>query len=117
MAIWQFQCNIIPIREHIDSLSRDEMITWKDMPQPVIKIDFLERGSRWSADIILYGNVDGICIEFFYDKNELDEIWCRLDLRTLTKEKLIKITKYVQDIGAYFLVSYIEKGSAIQNKC
>ena len=32
MAIWQFQCNIIPIREHMDRLSRDEMITWKDIP-------------------------------------------------------------------------------------
>lgn len=80
------------------------MITWKDIPQPVIKIDFLERGKSWSTDIILYGNVDGTCIEFLYDKNELEEIWCRLDLRTLTKEKFIKIVKFVQDIGAYFLV-------------
>ncbi len=104
MAIWQFQCNIIPIRENIDRLSRDEIITWKDIPQPVIEIDFLESEKSWSTNIIIFGNVDETCIEFFYDKNELDEIWCRLDLRTLTKEKLIKIIKYVQDIRAYFLV-------------
>lgn len=104
MAVWQFQCNIIPKRENIGRLSRDEMITWKDIPQPVINIDFLQRERSWSTDIILYGNVDGTCIEFFFDKNKLEEICCRLDLRTLTKEKLIKIVKFVQDIRAYFLV-------------
>lgn len=65
MAIWQFQCNIIPIRENIDRLSRDEMITWKNIPQPVIKIDFLESAKSWSTDITIYGNVDETCIEFF----------------------------------------------------
>lgn len=42
MAIWQFQCNIIPMRENLEGLSYDEIITWKDVPQLVINIDFLE---------------------------------------------------------------------------
>ena len=38
MAAWQFQCNIIPSRGNIDKLSRDEMITWKDIPRPEIAL-------------------------------------------------------------------------------
>lgn len=104
MAIWQFQCNIIPLRENIDKLSRDEMITWKGISQPVINIDFLEREKSWSTDIVQYGKTDETCIEFYYDKDKLEEIDCRLDLRTLTKHNLIQIIRYVQSIGACFLV-------------
>lgn len=104
MAIWQFQCNIIPMRENFEGLSYDEIITWKDVPQPVINIDFLENEKSWSTDIILYGKMEETCIEFYYDKNELDEICCRLDLRSLTKDIFIKIIKYVEDIGAGFLI-------------
>lgn len=104
MAVWQFQCNIIPLRENIDKLSRDEMITWKEISQPVINIDFLEREKSWSTDIVQYGKADETCIEFYYDKDKLEEIDCRLDLRTLTKHNLIQIVKYVQSIRACFLV-------------
>lgn len=104
MAVWQFQCNIIPWRENIDKLSRDEMITWKGVSQPVINIDFLEHEKSWSTDIVQYGKTDGTCIEFYYDKDKLEEIDCRLDLRTLTKHNLIQIVKYVQSISACFLI-------------
>lgn len=104
MAVWQFHCNIIPLRQNIDKISRDEMITWKDISQPVINIDFLERENGWSTDIVQYGKTDETCIEFFYDKDKLEEIDCRLDLRTLTKHNLMQIVKYVQSIGACFLV-------------
>ena len=104
MAVWQFQCNIIPRRENIDKLSHDKMISWKDMPQPIVIIDFFERKKSWSTDIIQYGSIDETCIEFIYDKNKLEEINCRLDLRTLTKSNFIKIIEYVQSIGACFLV-------------
>lgn len=104
MAVWQFQCNIIPSRENIDKLSRNEMISWKGISQPIINIDFLEREKSWSTNIVQYGNIDGTCIEFIYDKDELKEINCRLDLRTLTKHDFSQIIGYVQNIGACFLV-------------
>lgn len=104
LAVWQFPCNIIPMREKFDKLSRDEMLTWKGIPQPTVEIGFLEKGNSWSPNIILYGNTEETCIEFFYDQDELEDIFCRLDLRTLTKKNLINIVKYVQDIGACFLV-------------
>lgn len=104
MAIWQFQCNIIPTRANIDKLSRDEAISWKGASQPSNKIKFLEQEKSWSKDIIQYGKLDETCIEFIYFDNMLDEINCRLDLRSLTKTELITLIEYVQGIGAMFLV-------------
>lgn len=104
MAIWQFQCNIIPLREKSDNLSRDEMISWKDIPQPITNIDFLEYQKSWSTNIVQYGKIEETCIEFIYDKEELEEIECRLDLRTLTRKKLIQIVEYVKNISALFFV-------------
>lgn len=104
MAIWQFQCNIIPTRLNIDRLSRDEMISWKDASQPPHELRFLEQEESWSKDIIQYGKADETCIEFMYIDNILDEIICRLDLRSLTKTNLISLINYVQEIGAMFLV-------------
>lgn len=104
MAIWQFQCSIIPTRVNIDRLSRDEVISWKGVSQPSHEIEFLEQKKSWSKDIIQYGESDETCIEFIYIDNMLDEISCRLDLRSLTKTKLTSLIEYVQKIGAMFLV-------------
>lgn len=83
MAIWQFQCNIIPKRLNFDRLSHDEMISWKGVPQPSHDLKFLEQEDSWSKDIIQYGKSDETCIEFIYIDNILDEISCRLDLRSV----------------------------------
>lgn len=104
MAVWQFQCNIIPSRENVDELSYDEIISWKGISCPIISIDFLKRQKSWSTDIVQYGKIDETCIEFIYQKDKLEEISCRMDLRTLSKNELIQIVKYVQDIKAWFLV-------------
>lgn len=104
MAIWQFQCNIVSTRLNFDRLSRDEMISWKGVPQPPHNLKFLEPEDSWSKDIIQYGKSDETCIEFIYIDNILDEISCRLDLRSLTKNNLISLIEYVQEIGAMFLV-------------
>lgn len=104
MAVWQLQCNIIPLRENIDKLSQDEMISWKDISNPLIDIDFLKYEKSWSKNIVQYGNIDETCIEFIYDKDKLEEIECRLDLRTLTRHMLTQIVEYVQNIEACFLI-------------
>lgn len=104
MAVWQFQCNIIPTRVNMEKLSRDEVLSWKDVLHPSHEIKFLEKEKSWSKDIIQYGKSDETCIEFIYIDNMLDEIDCRLDLRSLTKTKFISLIEYVQEIGAMFLV-------------
>ncbi len=104
MAIWQFQCNIIPTRLNIDGVSRDEIISWKGVSNPPHELKFLKQEESWSKDLIQYGKSDETCIEFMYIDNILDEISCRLDLRSLTKTNLISLIEYVQEIGAMFLV-------------
>lgn len=105
MANWQFQCFIVPLIENADKLRDDEIISWKNVEKPLIYPDFLECRKSWSSDIVQYGNIDETCIEFIYDKGKLEEINCRLDLRTLTKNNLARIVKYVQNIEACFLVN------------
>ena len=107
MAAWQFHCNIVPARDNIEELSRDEITSWKDVPHPTHDIEFLEKAKSWSGDIIQYGNIDETCIEFIFDKDKLEEINCRLDLRSLTKQKFASLIEYVQTIGALFLVGDI----------
>lgn len=80
MAIWQFQCNIVPARDNIEKLSRDEIILWKDVLHPTYDIEFLEKEKSWSKDIVQYGNIDETCVEFIYNKGRLEEINCRFDL-------------------------------------
>lgn len=104
MAIWQFQCNIIPSIKRNLTLSYNEMISWENIAQPTGNINFLKQEKSWSPSIVQYGKIDGTCIEFIYGKASLDEIKCRLDLRTLTKDELIQIIEYVQSIDACFLV-------------
>lgn len=104
MAIWQFECNIIPARSNVDKLSRDEIVSWKGISQPLLDIKFLEQEKSWSKDIIQYGKLDETCIEFIYIDDMLDEIECRLDLRRLTKTSLFLLVEYVREIDAMFLV-------------
>lgn len=106
MAIWQFSCNIVPYRKNIMSLTANEIISWNEMSISVPEINFLEQKVSWSKNIIQYGNIDETCIEFIYD-NTLEEIFCRLDLRNLTKKQLNSIVEYVQKLGAMFFVDGI----------
>lgn len=104
MATWQFQCYIIPTRVTGENLSLDEITSWEGFPLPSTDIKFLEREKSWSKDILQFGNIDETCIEFSFEKAVLEGMNCRLDLRSLTKQKLIEVINYVQEIGAMFLV-------------
>ena len=61
-----------------------------------------------------FGKTDETCIQFIYTENTLDRINCRLDLRSLTKDKLEKILQYVESINAVFI--YEEKSYPPQMK-
>lgn len=64
MAIWQFYCNIVSSTKNSDILSRDELISWRDIPLPDYNIDFLKCEKSWAKNIVQYGNIDETCIEF-----------------------------------------------------
>ena len=109
MAVWQFQFNIVPRRDDIEKLNRDEIISWKDVQEPTQKIEFLEWEASWSKEIVQYGKIDETCIEFIYDSNTLEEIVCRMDLRNLTKQKFILLIEYVQKIIPCHKIHVIHK--------
>ncbi len=100
MAIWQFSCYVIP-KEKADisnHLEIDEISTWRKQGTSTETIDFLDKRKSWSNERSQYGNEDGTCIEFIYDNEVLMEIYCRLDMRSLTKEMLKKILNFVEEI-------------------
>lgn len=105
MAVWQFDCHIIPKKNVMKNISllNDEILIWGKQSLAIEKIDFLKKQQSWSPKITQYGMMDETCIEFFYEKDILIEIYCRLDLRTLTKKMLEKILEYIQSINGMIL--------------
>lgn len=100
MALWQFDCYIIP-RENrnLDEKSCDEdILSWKKHNTPTARIDFLEKQTSWTEDIVQYGKDDETCIQFFYEEGLLEEIYCRLDLRSLSKKMFMQVIEYINKI-------------------
>lgn len=67
MAIWQFDCYIIPKKNVTANigLESDEIFNWGNQSSTIEKIDFLEKQKSWSPKISQYGKSDETCIEFF----------------------------------------------------
>lgn len=100
MALWQFDCYIIP-RENrnLDEKSCDEdILSWKKHNIPTARIDFLEKQTSWTEDIVQYGKDDETCIQFLYKEGLLEEINCRLDLRSLSKKMFMQVIEYINKI-------------------
>lgn len=103
MAIWQYQCYIIPKINSVCSLKQEQIISWKGNLCSKQEIDFLDKKKSWSKDIVQYGDLEKTCIEFIYEDNELIEIECRLDLRNFSRKIFKEILNYVKEVNAVFL--------------
>lgn len=100
MAIWQFDFYIVPksnlaLKNKINS---QDILSWKNENHLSIQIGFLEEQTSWTKDIVQYGNINETCIQFLYEEGELEEINCRIDLRSLSKIQLEKIVEFIQEI-------------------
>lgn len=105
MALWQFHCYIIP-RENrnLNEKSCDEdILSWKKHTIPTARIDFLEKQTSWTEDIVQYGKDDETCIQFLYEEGLLEEISCRLDLRSLSIKMLEQVMEYINKIEGMIL--------------
>lgn len=100
MALWQFDCYIIPREKCVvgSNFSYEDVLSWKKGNISSVRIDFLEKQASWTEDIVQYGKEDETCIKFLYEDGSLDEISSRFDLRSLSKKMLEKILDYVQEI-------------------
>lgn len=109
MAIWQFECYIIP-KKNADNnvkLEMEDAIFWGKQDTSIEIIDFLGKQKSWSSKISQYGKDDKTCIEFLYKNEVLEEISCRFDLRSLSKKLLEQILDYVKKIDG--LIFYDNK--------
>lgn len=98
MALWQFDFYIVPREKSVivEDLENEDILSWKQDDISLIEIDFLEKETSWTKDIVQYGKADETCIQFLYEDEVLEEINCRFDLRSLSKKMLEKILDYVQ---------------------
>lgn len=101
MALWQFDFNIVPSGRCaiVENLSIEDILSWKQEDISSVEINFLEKETSWTKDIVQYGKEDETCIQFLYEDEILEEISCRLDLRSLSKKMLKEILEYVEKIG------------------
>lgn len=100
MALWQFDFYIVP-RERCkiaEDLGNEDILSWKQDNISSIEIDFLEKETSWTKDIVQYGKADETCIQFLYEDENIEEINCRFDLRSLSKKMLKEILDYVEKI-------------------
>ena len=98
MAIWQFDFYIMPIKNQAVAGDMERMILWATEDVPNRKIEFLEKRTSWSRNIVQYGAEDETCIQFFCENERAMNIFCRLDLRTLTKKMLDEVLLYIKSI-------------------
>lgn len=100
MALCQFDFYIVS-REKCamaDELEGQDILSWKQAEIPSLEIDFLEKETSWTKDIVQFGKIDETCIQFLYEDGILEEIMCRFDLRSLSKKLLKEILDYVEKI-------------------
>ncbi len=107
MAIWQFECMIIPKdRDRKNYKNNDQYISWIGANTPDDALIFLSNHfpfkKSWSYDIKQYGNNDSTCIELFLAGDNIEEIRCRLDLRNISKQLLTNILKFIDMINGEF---------------
>lgn len=100
MALWQFDFYIVPKEKCVAGVdsSNEDILSWKQNSISSIRIDFLERQTSWTKDIVQYGKEDETCIRFLYADGIMEEVNCRFDLRSLSKKMLEKILAYIQKI-------------------
>jgi hypothetical protein len=109
MAIWQFECMVIPNENTEMDISSEDILLWrtellKTFMENIKKILPFEK--NWSEDIEQYGKVDETCIKILHEK-DMAEVSIRLDLRSLSKKDFETIISIVSEAKGQIL--YQEK--------
>lgn len=108
MAIWQYDIFIIPNNEK-DLIKKkttsdkklilfDDSVFWKDKKISIEEFEsiklMLKQGKSWSKNLIVYGELEGSCLEIFLNNQSVCSVSIRLDFRT----EYIKFLEAVIDI-------------------
>lgn len=110
MAIWQFRFHIIHRSNRtISTLEEDDYdkaISWIGHhinEESVERLkNMLSIEKSWCDEIIQYGNKDKTNLQFFYEGEDLIEILCNIDLRSIEKEIFDEIVDFIKANNAMF---------------
>ena len=97
MAVWQFEFYVIPDGKR--NIAQEDILSWKERNLKPFEVPFLEAKEGWTKKMILYGESDQTCIELWYKEDVVDEILCRLDLRTISEGELKQIVDLIKQVG------------------
>jgi|GEM_PF-392810 len=113
MAVWQFTIYLIkkskvgdydvamPFEKNENALNWEREKVSKDSIKAIAKV--LPPEKSWSKNIEQYGKIDETCLQFSFDSRRLCSMYFRLDLRSLTKDIIDEILKFMQVNDAYFV--------------
>ncbi len=108
MASWQFSCNLINNNAEFSFNQEERNILWGDFKLQVESIPKIERVLKpqksWSVDIKQYGELDSHCLEISFDKDRIEEISLRIDLRELNKDVFDEILDFIKSNNALILL-------------
>ncbi len=97
MALWQADYQVKP-KDKDDFLIQDKI---EDVASDILHSTFqLEKS--WDSDTIQFGNIDNTCVEITLFDN-LVELRCRFDMRSLTKDELKLVVEFVYRINGVFV--------------
>lgn len=104
MAIWQFDFMIVPQNKDIEDYNdNDNYMSWHGIKIPEDSLEFLSIHlpirKSWFNDIRQYGDKDSTCIEIYILGDDIDEIRCRFDMRSISKTLLENILSFINMIN------------------
>ena len=102
MAVWQFEFYTIPKGRIKFEGSEDDILSWESNTIPY---DFESKLSQIMSitnsynNVFIYGESDKTCIHLLKKQGAIIEILCKLDLRNLSKELIIKMIELIKSIS------------------
>lgn len=102
MALWQVELIIVPkekLNNNTNIEDTDISALWngyeikKDSIDEIEKV--LKRTKSWSEDIVQLGEMSETVIELFYSEDMIEEVTCRLDLRSIDTRILDSILNFI----------------------
>jgi hypothetical protein len=108
MAVWTFDFYIIPESKFsVDNVNNDdfsEIISWIGFSVYKNQIDVVSSrfpaSKSWSNDTIQLGESDSTHIQLFTENNNILEISCSIDLRSIAIPEIEVIVEFMQSINS-----------------
>ena len=93
MAIYQCDFTLVDVHgnENIKTISYEQLET------------IMKKEKSWSSDIIQYGDIDDTCVEVYYFNENIDSVFVRINVASVTPEEVNAIINFINDNNLYIL--------------